>query len=149
MAKNKLFSKESALSIMAEAAIDSHDGVFPVTSCHSTVGYWIANEPEVEPTDEIVLLGPDPDGSTVYHSILMRGDDIIGDTERAAPERQMDTKYDPDTGQYTTKMFQKSTDNVTYYTLDRMSVAEFRAQYGLTQDAANDPEYGDDDGPNF
>ena len=149
MAGHKLFSRESALSIMAEAANDSDGGKFPVTSCHSTVGYWIANEPQVEPTDEIVLLGPDPDGSTVYHSILMRGDDIIGDTERAAPERQMDTTYDPDTGQYTTKMFKSSTEDVTYYTLDRMSVADFREQYGLTQDAANDPEYGDDDGPGF
>ena len=125
---------------MAEAANDSDGGKFPVTSCHSA---------EVEPTDEIVLLGPEPGGSKVYHSILMRGEDIIGDTERAAQERQIDTKYDMDTGEYTTKISPKSQSDVTYYTLDRMSVAEFREQYGLSHDAANDPEYGDDDGPGF
>lgn len=148
MAKNKLFSRESALSIMAEAA-SSEDGKFPVTSCHSTVGYWIANEPRVEPTDEIVLLGPDPDGSTVYHSILMRGDDIIGDTERAAPERQMDTTYDADTGEYKTKMFKSSAEDVTYYTLDRISVADFKAEFGLSDDAESAPDLDDNDGPGF
>lgn len=103
----------------------------------------------MEPTDEIVLLGPDPDGSSVYHSILMRGDDIIGDTERAAPERQMDTTYYADTGEYKTKMFKSSAEDVTYYTLDRISVADFKAEFGLSDDAESAPDLDDNDGPRF
>lgn len=126
---HKIFSKESVLSIMVESAKSGDSGDFPVTSCHSSVGYWIANEDRLEPTDEIVFLGPDKGGETVFHSILMRGDDIIGDTERASPQRRIDTSYDAETGEYKTKMFPKSPNDVTYYTLMRMSVADFRAQY--------------------
>lgn len=114
---------------MTESAKSGDSGSFPVTSCHSSVGYWIANEERLEPTDEIVLLGPDKDGETVFHSILMRGDDIIGDTEKVSPQRGIDTTYDAQTGEYKTKMFPKSPNDVTYYTLMRMTVADFRAQY--------------------
>ena len=129
MSKNKVYSKESVFSIIKHYALSDDLKDTPLMSCHSAVGYWIANEEQLEPTDEIVLLGPNKDEDVIHHSILMRGDDIIGDTERASPQRGIDTSYDTETGEYKTKIFPKGESEVTHQTLMRMSVADFRAQY--------------------
>lgn len=122
-------TRESVLGLIADYIRDSEKEVIPITSCHSAVAYWIVDEDILEPSDEIVLLGPNVEDDLVYHSILMRDGDIIGDTERAAPERQIDTTYDMDTGIYKTKMSKSSSEAIAYHTLERISLAEFRNQY--------------------
>ncbi|PCK00466.1 MAG: hypothetical protein COA45_01420 [Zetaproteobacteria bacterium] len=115
---------------MADYVRDSEHEVIPITSCHSAVAYWIVAEEQLEPSDEIVLLGPKPDKDLVFHSILMRGDDIIGDTERSAENRQIDTTYDAQTGVYKTKMSNKEgSEEVSYQTLLRISLSDFKQQY--------------------
>ncbi len=114
---------------MADYIRVSEEKVVPITSCHSTVAYWIMNSVELEPSDEIVLLGPNPDNDLVYHSIIMRDGDIIGDQERAAPRRGVDTTYDMETGVYKTKMKNDNVGDEVFYTLERISLAEFREQY--------------------
>lgn len=114
----------SVFDIMQEVLDTKEDRSFPITSCHSAVGYWIAHEERVEPTDEIVVLGAEKLGVT--HSILMRDDEIIGDSERSAKGRGIDTTYDMATGEYkTTRSPMNDTLNVAYQTVMRMSVGEF------------------------
>ncbi|PCI57050.1 MAG: hypothetical protein COB36_01920 [Alphaproteobacteria bacterium] len=122
-------TKQSVLGLIADYVRDSEEETIPITSCHSAVAYWIVDEDILEPSDEIVLLGPDIDNDLVYHSILMRDGDIIGDTERVAPRRQIDTTYDMETGAYNTKMSNSNPEAIVYHTLERISLAEFRNQY--------------------
>jgi len=122
-------TKESVLELMANYIRDSEEKVVPITSCHSTVAYWIMDSAELGPSDEIVLLGPNPDDDLVYHSIIIRDGDIIGDHERAAPNREIDTTYNAETGIYKTKMTNDSVGDEAYYTLERINLAEFREQY--------------------
>lgn len=122
-------TKESVLGLIADYVRDSETETVPITSCHSAVAYWIAAEDVLEPSDEIVLLGPDVDNDLVYHSILMRDDKIIGDTERVAPKRNILTTYDMESGVYNTKMSNTNPEVVVYHTLERINLAEFRDQY--------------------
>lgn len=114
---------------MADYIRDSEEKVMPITSCHSTVAYWIMDSDELKPSDEIVLLGPKPDDDLVYHSIIIRDGDIIGDHERVAPSREIDTTYDMETGVYKTKMKNDNVGDEVLYTMECISLAEFCDQY--------------------
>lgn len=127
-------TKESVIGLMADYIMDSEDEVIPITSCHSAVAYWVYSAEELQDSDEIVLLGPNIDNDLVYHSIIMRGNDIIGDSERAADSRQIDSKYDGENGIYTTKMSNANVDEVDYKTLYRITIGDFRNQYLINKD---------------
>lgn len=127
-------TKESVIGLIADYIMDSEDEVIPITSCHSAVAYWVYSAEELQDSDEIVLLGPNIDNDLVYHSIIMRGNDIIGDSERAADSRQIDSKYDGENGIYTTKMSNANVDEVDYKTLYRITIGDFRNQYLINKD---------------
>ncbi len=138
-------TKGAVLGLISDYIERSETEVVPVTSCHSAVAYWIYSEDAVNDSDEIVLLGPDVNNDLVYHSILMRGDDIIGDTERASDSRNIDTKYDGKTGVYTTKMDDNSASDFRYETLHRISIKDFKDQYlrNANHDAGVEPSTPD------
>ncbi len=129
--KAGLLTRDSVTDMIAGYVRDAETEDIHVTSCHGAVAWWIANEEQVKPTDDIVLLGPDQGTDSgadrVYHSILMRDDDIIGDTQNA--QREIPSSYDSDTGEYTSKMYASSHDDITYYTVMRMSVEDFKSRY--------------------
>lgn len=129
--KAGIFTRDSVTDMIAGYIRDAETEDVFITSCHGAVAWWIANEEQVKPTDDIVLLGPDQGTDSgadrVYHSILMRDGDIIGDTQNA--HRKIPSSYDAETGEYSSKLYESSDDNSIYYTVMRMSVEDFKSRY--------------------
>lgn len=116
-----------------------------VSSCHSAVAYWIANEEQLLPSDEIVLLGSEAGTGSgedrVHHSIIMRDGDIIGDTERSG--RGIDTSFDHEKQEYYSKLMARGNEIATYKVVERMTIGDFKAQYvdAPEQDSSPDESY--------
>lgn len=134
--ESKLFSVEDTLRMIGAYVKNNDRDPVHVSSCHSAVAFWIANEGRLRDTDEIVLLGKD--NNHVLHSILVRGNVILGDTELVA--RGIQTRYEADTGTYTTMHSNKSAQEISYTTLKKLGIGAFKTAYVMQGPEPDAPE---------
>ncbi len=125
--KNKRYTKESTLEIMA----DYIKGLMPGGSCHTQVAHWIKTQEDFLPTDEIVMFGEtffEKAGAArdaVAHSLIMRDNEVIADPFDSG-------KYNPEDKNYHFTIGANDENVWEYQEFHRVTLQDFFADYRIT-----------------